>query len=87
MIGKGFINKYDGTGYTKTIAIDMSDPNFFASTFRNEVLNQNWYSSDDDETLNVVIEFLIYNPNIDMLAKKNFVIEFLEAGPIINIEH
>ena len=35
----------------------------------------------------VVIEFLIYNPNLEMLAKKNFVIEFLESGPMINIEH
>ena len=46
IIGNGFISKYDGRGYTKTIKLDMSDPDFFANTFNDEILKTGWYSED-----------------------------------------
>ena len=85
-IGKGFINSYDGEGYVKIIELNMSDPNFFQDTFNKEIYKTDWYG-EDEGALMIVIEFLILNTNIEMLAKKSFVIEFLEAGPITNIEH
>jgi hypothetical protein len=50
------------------------------------VIDDGWQDQDIG-VLMIIIEFLVYNPNIEMLAKKSFVIEFLEAAPIINIEH
>jgi hypothetical protein len=38
----------------------------------------------NDATVAVLIELKVYNPNLWMLAKKTFVIEFMEAGAFIN---
>lgn len=32
-LGRGFINNYDGEGYQKTVALDMSNPDYFKDTY------------------------------------------------------
>jgi hypothetical protein len=40
-----------------------------------------------DSTIAIGISFFIYNPNLYLLEEKRIVIEFLEPGGFINIEH
>ena len=67
----------------------MENPNFFADTFQKEIFDHEWYGHDDEDTgaFMIVVEVLFYNQNVNIMAKKSFVVEFLEAGPFINIEH
>lgn len=65
--------------------LDLENPDFFKNIFKTEIVDTQW-TGQEHGALMIVIEFLTLNPGIEMLAKKSFVIEFLEAGPIINIE-
>ena len=50
--------------------------------FQAEIVDQGWLTND--ATVAILLEFQIYNPNLYMLAKKSFVLEFMEAGGFIN---
>ena len=64
----------------------MSNPDFFKDTYANEIVKTGW-TDQEQGALMIIIEFQVMNPNIEMLAKKSFVIEFIESGLITNIEH
>lgn len=38
-------------------------------------------------TLVLLFIFNVYNPNLQMIQEKRFLIEFLETGGLINLEH
>lgn len=40
-----------------------------------------------NSTLAIKIQFTVYNPNLALLAEKRIIIEFLETGGFINLEH
>ena len=40
-----------------------------------------------DSTLAIIFQFYVYNPNLYIMNEKRIVIEFLETGGIINMEH
>ena len=82
---KGLINSYTGQGFTKEIAIDPSNPNFFKEMFQTHIIDEGWLN--DGATVALLMEFQVYNPNLWMMAKKTFVIEFMEAGGFINFQH
>ena len=53
--------------------------------FKKEVIDQQWM--DDDASLAIIMSFYVYNPNLFMIDEKRIVIEFLEPGGFINMEH
>ena len=53
--------------------------------FQQHIIDQGWLT--DGATVALIMEFQVYNPNLYMLAKKTFVIEFMEAGGFINFQH
>ena len=85
-LGRGFINNYHGEGYQKTVALDISNPDFFKDTYLEEIVSPGWTEQDIGAVM-IIVEFQVLNMAVEMLAKKSFVIEFLDAGPITNIEH
>ena len=40
-----------------------------------------------DSTISVHMSFYLYNPNLNQVAEKRIIIEFIETGGFINIEH
>jgi len=38
-------------------------------------------------TLAIIMQFYVYNPNLYIMNEKRIVIEFLETGGFINLEH
>lgn len=48
-------------------------------------MDSNWIY--DPATLAIIIQFNIFNPNLEMLLNKRLVIEFIETGGFINFEH
>ena len=63
----------------------MTNENFFADMFQREIIDQNWTTSP--ATLAFIMEFYVYNPNLHMVDEKRIVIEYLEQGGFINMEH
>lgn len=82
---RGFVNNYQGLGHTKTVKLNMSNENFFREFFLEEIVNRN--ITRKLSTLAIVIQFVMYNPNLQVLQEKHFAIEFLEPGGLINLEH
>ena len=62
---KGFLNKYNGAGYKLDIKLDFTDKDFFKNTYKKEIMDRNWTA--DASTLAIIIQFNIYNPNLQML--------------------
>ena len=81
----GMLHTYNGNGFTKIVKLDMSDPNYFRNTMVEEVINTGWVSKES--TLSIIIQLNVYNPNLFIVNQKRIVIEFLETGGIINLEH
>ena len=81
---QGFTNIYN-EGFVKVIPMNISNPNFFADIFQTEVIDKRWLVMDS--TIAIMIEFYLYNPNLSQVAEKRMIIEFIETGGFINLEH
>jgi hypothetical protein len=55
-IGRGFINNYEGEGYQKTVALDMSNPDFFKDTYAEEIVGPGWTDQNSGAVM-IVVEF------------------------------
>lgn len=60
--GNGMLHKYQGNGYQKVVKFDTSDPNFFRKTIQDEVIQPKWLRMES--TLAIIIQFVVYNPNL-----------------------
>lgn len=40
-----------------------------------------------DSTIAIMLEFYMYNPNLNQVAEKRIMVEFIETGGFINLEH
>jgi hypothetical protein len=65
--------------------MNISNPNFFADIFQKEVIDKKWLVMDS--TIAFIIEFYMYNPNLYQIGEKRMIIEFIETGGFINLEH
>ena len=86
--GWGLVNEYDGSGFSKVVKLDHNNPlnkNFFYELIKKELIDSEWIEMDS--TLALLFIFNIYNPNYHMAQEKRFLIEFLETGGLINMEH
>ena len=61
------------------------NPDFFQDLYQKEVIDKGWV--DSNSTLAFIIQFYVYNPNYYMVNEKRVVVEFLETGGFINMEH
>ena len=77
---RGFLNHYDGRGYSKIVKMDFKKSNFFKDIYEKEI--KPW--CEMPATIGIKVEFYVYNPNLYMKNQKRFVIEFLETGGFIN---
>lgn len=82
---RGFVNSYQGKGHSKIVKMNMTNENFFRDFFKEEIIDRNFTKMQS--TLSIIIQFVIYNPNLQLLQEKHFAIEYLEPGGIINFEH
>lgn len=80
----GFVNNYKG-GYSKSVKMNLTDPEFFRNLFTEEIIDQGW--SRMKASVAVIMQFYVYNPNMRMIAEKSIGFEFLEPGGFINVEH
>ena len=64
-ISRGFLNEYDGSGYTQIVKLNMSDENYFRDFFMTEILHQNL--TQLNSTLSIIVQFVVYNPNLKLL--------------------
>ena len=53
--------------------------------FQREIIDQNWTRMNS--TLAFIMQFYVYNVNLEMIDEKRVVVEFLEQGAFINLEH
>lgn len=65
--------------------MNLSDPNFFADIFQREIIDKKWLVMDS--TIAIMLEFYLYNPNLFQVAEKRIIVEFIETGGFINMEH
>ena len=65
--------------------MNISNPDFFKEIFLHEVIEKKWLVMDS--TIAIMIEFYLYNPNLYQVAEKRMIIEFIETGGFINLEH
>jgi hypothetical protein len=65
--------------------VNFNDTEFFARTIQNEIIKKNWFQYE--ATVAVIIQWWLYNPNLEIIAEKTLVIEFIESGGFINVEH
>ena len=49
------------------------------------MIDSNWLRMES--TLAIIIQFIVYNPNLQILNEKRIVLEFLETGGFINMEN
>ena len=69
----------------KIANLDMTNKHFFRQMFIDEIINTNWFQMKS--TLAVIMQFYVYNPNLFLVQEKRIVLEFLETGGFINMEH
>lgn len=85
-MGRGMLNTYDGQGFTKIVKLDMkNNKNYFYEMFKKEIVNQGW--TRDPQQLAILMSFYVYNSNLWLLEEKRIVIEWLDSGGFINMEH
>lgn len=83
--GQGMLHTYDGSGFTKIVAFNMTNKNFFRQMFQEEIIDQGWIKMNS--TLAIIMQFYVYNPNLYIMNEKRIIVEFLETGGFINLEH
>ena len=62
---RGFISHSNGKGFRKYVKLDMTNPDFFKDMFQKNIVETGWI--DDPATLNIIISFFVYNPNLYLI--------------------
>lgn len=83
--GKGLIQDYDGSGFIIEAYLNKTNRHFLREMFKKNLVDTKWLEMPS--TLAIIIQFYVYNPNLQMMCEKRITIEFMETGGIINMEH
>lgn len=63
----------------------MKNENFFRDMFQKEIVDPGWIH--EESTLNIILSFFVYNPNLYLIQERTVNIEFIDVGGFINIDH